>query len=59
MIRVWAGTEPVPHAVAGTGFKVAASMMLETDASNYITRDFYFTGIPMATVYSGNSKSLF
>jgi hypothetical protein len=53
----WAGTEP--PAVPGSAFRVATSMTLDADASNYITSDFYFTGIPMATVYSGNSKTLF
>jgi hypothetical protein len=55
----WAGTEPVPPAVASAAFRVATSMTLEADASNYVTSDFYFTGISMATMYSGKSGTLF
>ena len=54
-----AGTLPVPPAVAPTGFRVATSMSLDVDGSNYVTSDFYIAGIPLATIYSGTSKSLF
>jgi len=54
-----AGTEPVPPAVVGVGFRTSTSMMLDADASNYVTSDFYFSGIEMATVYSAKSNTLF
>jgi len=54
-----AGTLPVPPATATLGFRVASSMSLDADASNYVTSDFYIAGIPLATIYNGTSKSLF
>jgi hypothetical protein len=54
-----AGTAPVAPAVAGLGFRVAPSESFIADGSNYVTSDFYISGIPEATIYNGTSTSLF
>ena len=54
-----AAKAPVAPAVAGLGFRVAPSESIIVDGSNYVTSDFYITGIPEATIYNGTSTSLF
>lgn len=52
-----AGAEP--PALPTVAFVFAPAMMVDAGSSNYVTSDFYFTGIESATLYSGNSFQLF
>ncbi len=51
--------EDAPPAEFGEGFKQAPGMLFDAGSSNYVTSDFYFTGIESATPYSGSSSNLF